>query len=114
MCVLIQVEREGTTGRGWFNMPALAPEVTPEMKNDLRVLQMRDVLDRSHHYKSSDWKKGKLPKYFQASSAHIATPCYHSNPSSPGGYRGEWSSRVLLCWYSQKTAEEDNSGGVTG
>ena len=112
VCVLIQAEREGTTGRGWFNMPA--PEVTPEMKNDLRVLQMRDVLDRSHHYKSSDWKKGKLPKYFQASSAHNAIPCYHSNPSSPGGYCGEWGSRVLLCSYSQETAEEDNSGGAAG
>ena len=62
-----QAEREGTAGTGWFNMPA--PELTQEMKNDLRVLQMRNVLDRSHHYKSSDWKKGKLPKYFQVSKS---------------------------------------------
>ena len=79
VCVPIQEEREGTTGRGWFNMPA--PEVTPEMKNDLRVLQMRDVLDRSHHYKSSDWKKGKLPKYFQASS--VGSHCYTLLPLQP-------------------------------
>lgn len=40
-----------------------APEMTQELKNDLQILQMRSTLDRTHYYKSSDWKK--LPKYFQ-------------------------------------------------
>ena len=40
-----------------------APEMTEELKNDLKVLQMRETLDRAHHYKKSDWKQ--LPKYFQ-------------------------------------------------
>ena len=60
-------------------------------------------------------RRGNYPSTSrQVAWAHIAIPCYHSNPSSPGGYRGEWGSRVLLCSYSQETAEEDNSGGVTG
>ena len=41
-----------------------APEMTTELKNDLKILQMRGTLDRTHYYKSSDWKK-KLPKHFQ-------------------------------------------------
>ncbi|XP_011402671.2 PREDICTED: deoxynucleotidyltransferase terminal-interacting protein 2-like [Amphimedon queenslandica] len=56
-----KVEREKSAGSNWFDMPA--PEMTEELKNDLKVLQMRETLDRSHHYKKSDWKK--LPKYFQ-------------------------------------------------
>nr|XP_034194417.1 deoxynucleotidyltransferase terminal-interacting protein 2 isoform X1 [Osmia lignaria] len=54
-------ERAKTKGTGWFNMPA--PEITPEIKHDLQVLQMRSVLDPKHFYKKNDLKV--LPKYFQ-------------------------------------------------
>ena len=40
-----------------------ATEVTPEIKLDLQLLKMRNVLDRKRHYKKDD-SKG-LPKYFQ-------------------------------------------------
>lgn len=40
-----------------------APEMTTELKNDLKLLRMRNALDPSQHYKASDWKK--LPRYFQ-------------------------------------------------
>ena len=40
-----------------------APEMTEELKNDLKILQMRNTLDRTHYYKNTDWKK--LPKFFQ-------------------------------------------------
>ena len=56
-----QLEREKTTGKNWFDMPAI--EVTPELKNDLRVLKMRSALDPAQHYKANDSKA--LPKYFQ-------------------------------------------------
>lgn len=55
------MERDRTAGKSWFEM--VAPEMTEELKNDLKVLQMRETLDRAHHYKKSDWKQ--LPKYFQ-------------------------------------------------
>lgn len=40
-----------------------APQLTPQLKNDLRLLQMRSALDPAHHYKASDSKQ--LPRYFQ-------------------------------------------------
>lgn len=50
-----------TTGDDWFNMPA--PELTDEIKNDLRAIRMRDTLDPSRFYKRNDMKG--LQKYFQ-------------------------------------------------
>lgn len=40
-----------------------ATEVTEEIENDLKILQMRSVLDPKHFYKKNDLKV--LPKYFQ-------------------------------------------------
>lgn len=40
-----------------------APEVTEEVKNDLKILQMRAALDPKRFYKKNDLKV--LPKYFQ-------------------------------------------------
>lgn len=57
----IQAEREKTSGDGWFNMKA--PEVTEELKNDLKALQMRSAMDPKHFYKKND-REG-FPKYFQ-------------------------------------------------
>ena len=41
-----------------------APEMTEEMKNDLTILQMRNVLDPKRFYKGPD-VRGALPKFFQ-------------------------------------------------
>lgn len=57
----MQKEREKTKGKDWFNMPAT--EITEEIENDLKVLQMRKALDPKHFYKKNDLKV--LPKYFQ-------------------------------------------------
>ncbi|XP_055327206.1 deoxynucleotidyltransferase terminal-interacting protein 2-like [Paramacrobiotus metropolitanus] len=54
-------ERGKTKGEDWYNMPA--PELTDELKNDLRALRMRDALDPKRFYKPNDTKG--LPKYFQ-------------------------------------------------
>jgi hypothetical protein len=53
--------REKSAGKGWYEMEA--PQMTPELQNDLKLLRMRNALDPSQHYKGSDWKK--LPRYFQ-------------------------------------------------
>jgi len=50
-----------TTGQDWFNMQA--PEITPELKEDLKALQLKNIIDPSRFYKKSDSKK--LPKFFQ-------------------------------------------------
>ncbi|XP_013928276.1 PREDICTED: deoxynucleotidyltransferase terminal-interacting protein 2 [Thamnophis sirtalis] len=56
-----QIDRAKTTGDGWFGMKA--PEMTEELKNDLKALQMRAAIDPKRFYKKND-RKG-LPKYFQ-------------------------------------------------
>ncbi|KAG8435557.1 hypothetical protein GDO86_013481 [Hymenochirus boettgeri] len=56
-----KAEREKTTGRGWFDMKA--PEMTEEIKNDLKALKMRRAMDPKRFYKKND-REG-FPKYFQ-------------------------------------------------
>ncbi|KAL2301572.1 hypothetical protein Nmel_010961 [Mimus melanotis] len=70
-----RAEREKTTGDGWFGMKA--PEITSELKNDLKVLKMRASLDPKHFYKKND--RDGLPKYFQVGTV-VDSPVdfYHS------------------------------------
>ncbi|KAL5726429.1 hypothetical protein ACHQM5_009473 [Ranunculus cassubicifolius] len=56
---MIRKQRKDTTGGDWFDMPA--PTITPELKNDLQILKMRNVLDPKRHYKKGDVST----KYFQ-------------------------------------------------
>ncbi|KAK6362052.1 hypothetical protein TWF730_005752 [Orbilia blumenaviensis] len=55
-------KQDKTAGPNWYNMPAT--DVTPEIKRDLQMIKLRNVLDPHKHFKGDDWK-GKLPKYFQ-------------------------------------------------
>ncbi|CAL8308162.1 unnamed protein product [Lota lota] len=68
-------EREKTTGDSWFNMKA--PELTPELKADLKVIKMRGSMDPKRFYKKSD--RDGLPKYFQVGTV-MDSPVdfYHS------------------------------------
>ncbi|NXA25086.1 TDIF2 protein, partial [Ibidorhyncha struthersii] len=70
-----RAERAKTTGDGWFGMKA--PEITSELKNDLKVLKMRASLDPKHFYKKND--RDGLPKYFQVGTV-VDSPIdfYHS------------------------------------
>jgi hypothetical protein len=68
-------EKEKTAGNGWFNMPR--PEMTEQLTADLKIIQMRNTLDKSHHYKSTDWKK--LPKYFQVGTVIEGPGEYYSS-----------------------------------
>lgn len=45
----------------WFNLPRT--QMTPEIEQDLKIIKMRNVLDRTRHYKKNDSQE--LPKYFQ-------------------------------------------------
>ncbi|KAJ1987572.1 hypothetical protein GGI25_005673 [Coemansia spiralis] len=55
-------EKEQTAGKRWFGMKA--PVMTQELKNDLRVLQLRGVIDPKRFYKKDTTSK-QLPKYFE-------------------------------------------------
>jgi hypothetical protein len=54
-------ENAKTTGDAWFNMKA--PEMTEELKEDLKAVQLRHVIDPSRFYKKMD--RNNLPKFFQ-------------------------------------------------
>ncbi|GJJ71814.1 hypothetical protein EMPS_04171 [Entomortierella parvispora] len=56
-------EKEKTTGKGWFDLPQQI--ITPELKRDLQILKLRNVLDPKRFYKREDKSKPKFPKYFQ-------------------------------------------------
>ncbi|KAI5290240.1 hypothetical protein KEM54_002112 [Ascosphaera aggregata] len=51
-----------SAGPEWFNLPKT--DVTPELKRDLQLLRMRNVLDPHRHYKK-DSSKGKIPEFSQ-------------------------------------------------
>lgn len=54
-------EREKTKGKEWFDMAA--PELTPELQNELDILKMRSAIDPTRFYKKSD--ATAQSKYFQ-------------------------------------------------
>eukprot|EP01116_Phalansterium_solitarium_P014179 TRINITY_DN31733_c0_g1_i1.p1 TRINITY_DN31733_c0_g1~~TRINITY_DN31733_c0_g1_i1.p1 ORF type:complete len:175 (-),score=38.99 TRINITY_DN31733_c0_g1_i1:171-695(-) len=58
-------KKKDTAGKGWYDLPATP--VTPELKTDLKLLQLRGVLDPKRHYKKTP-KNEPLPKYF-----HVGT-----------------------------------------
>uniref|UniRef100_A0A2M4AI08 Putative fcf2 pre-rrna processing n=1 Tax=Anopheles triannulatus TaxID=58253 RepID=A0A2M4AI08_9DIPT len=72
---LNRLERQKTKGKSWFNIPA--PEMTPELKNQLDLIQMRTVLDPKKYYQRAE-KKRKLPKYFQVGTV-LESPLEHYN-----------------------------------
>ncbi|XP_040040914.2 deoxynucleotidyltransferase terminal-interacting protein 2 [Gasterosteus aculeatus] len=70
-----RTEREKSTGDGWFNMKA--PEMTKELKMDLKVLKMRGSLDPKRFYKKND--RDGFPKYFQVGTVEDSpVDFYHS------------------------------------
>ncbi|EHB01235.1 Deoxynucleotidyltransferase terminal-interacting protein 2 [Heterocephalus glaber] len=68
-------ERQKTAGDGWFGMKA--PELTDELKNDLKALKMRASMDPKRFYKKND--RDGFPKYFQIGTV-VDNPAdfYHS------------------------------------
>ncbi|KAK9470122.1 Fcf2 pre-rRNA processing-domain-containing protein [Dipodascopsis tothii] len=51
---------ESTAGAKWFDMPKT--EVTPQIKRDLQLLKLRNVLDPKRHYRRED---KAMPEFFQ-------------------------------------------------
>lgn len=58
---LAQKNVKESAGKNWFNMPA--PTLTPELKRDLQLLKLRNVIDPKQHFKKNDTKG--IPKFFQ-------------------------------------------------
>ncbi|KAK3075234.1 dTDP-fucopyranose mutase [Teratosphaeriaceae sp. CCFEE 6253] len=54
--------KKATAGTSWFNLPRT--DLTPQLKRDLQLLKMRNVLDPHRHYKK-DGGKMQAPEYSQ-------------------------------------------------
>lgn len=113
-----QVEKEKTTGDGWFNMKA--PELSQELKGDLQLLKMRGSLDSKRFYKKND--RDGFPKYFQVgvkmNEKWIFLNVQFSKTSTflpgSGWYRGGQPSGLLSFPYPQEEQEENHGGGAAG
>ncbi|KAH0292088.1 Fcf2-domain-containing protein [Aureobasidium namibiae CBS 147.97] len=57
--------KKATAGEQWYNMPRT--DLTPELKRDLQLLKMRNVLDPHRHYKKENGKM-RPPEY-----SHVGT-----------------------------------------
>eukprot|EP00730_Choanoeca_flexa_P012729 TRINITY_DN4564_c0_g1_i1.p1 TRINITY_DN4564_c0_g1~~TRINITY_DN4564_c0_g1_i1.p1 ORF type:complete len:440 (+),score=116.01 TRINITY_DN4564_c0_g1_i1:28-1347(+) len=75
---LKKATRVKTAGKQWFDMQS--SELTPQVAADLKLLRMRDVLDRKRHYKSAD-SKG-LPTHFQMGRVIDGAADYYSEGST--------------------------------
>lgn len=53
-------DKEKTAGASWFDMPRT--DLTPQLKRDLQLIKMRNVLDPHRHYKKDS---SALPEYSQ-------------------------------------------------
>ncbi|KAI1005213.1 hypothetical protein K3495_g3003 [Podosphaera aphanis] len=54
--------KKASAGPDWYDLPRT--ELTPEVKRDLKLLRMRDVLDPKRHYKK-DQRKSEFPEFSQ-------------------------------------------------
>ncbi|ETI23319.1 hypothetical protein G647_05119 [Cladophialophora carrionii CBS 160.54] len=57
-----KVNDQTSAGPEWFDMPKT--KLTPQLKRDLQLIEMRSVLDPHRHYKKNN-RKGKVPTFSQ-------------------------------------------------
>nr|DAD34603.1 TPA_asm: hypothetical protein HUJ06_005243 [Nelumbo nucifera] len=115
---LMQKQVKDTAGKNWFEMPA--PTITPEIKKDLQILKLRNVMDPKRHYKKGDLKSKALPKYFQASSLrrkgrqHLQMSCFQIIPlgSTGNAKLGRLRSRTVQLGLRNGRSRVSNRGNV--
>ncbi|KAI0022043.1 Fcf2-domain-containing protein [Xylariomycetidae sp. FL0641] len=64
-----EMATKADAGAGWFNLPKT--NLTPELRRDLQVLRMRDVLDPKRHYKKDNARA--IPEFSQVGTV-VAGP----------------------------------------
>jgi hypothetical protein len=82
-------EKKATAGPEWFNLPKT--ELTPELRRDLKLLKMRDVIDPKRFYKKNN-KGSEVPEYSQIGTIVVRLKFYlcqslRSNQRTGGPYR---------------------------
>lgn len=67
-------DKEKTAGANWFDMPRT--DLTPELKRDLQLIKMRNVLDPHRHYKKDS---SVFPEYSQVGTVIEGNTEYFSS-----------------------------------
>ncbi|KAF2639087.1 Fcf2-domain-containing protein [Massarina eburnea CBS 473.64] len=94
-----QEEKKATAGSDWFNLPRT--DMTPELRRDLQLLKMRNVLDPKRHYKKSD-SKSDVPEYSQVGTMIEGPTEFFNSRINKKDRKQTFVEEVL--------AQEDNSG----
>ena len=68
-------EKEATAGPRWFHLPRT--NLTPELKRDLQLLNLRSVLDPKRHYKKQN-SKAEPPAFSQVGTIVESPVEYYS------------------------------------
>lgn len=99
MLTIIVKDKKATAGSDWFNLPRT--ELTPELRRDLQLLKMRNVLDPKRHYKKSD-SKSDVPAYSQVGTIIEGPTEYYNSRIANKDRKRTFVEEVL--------AQEDSSG----
>ena len=93
-------ENSKTAGKDWFDMKA--PELTPELEQDLKAVYLRGFMDPKKFYKKSDRKT--LPKFFQVGTVETNL----MNGKKDRLKKGETKARL-----AEEMLEEDIEGSYS-
>lgn len=67
-------KEDDSAGANWFGLSR--PELTPQIKRDLAIIQQRSALDPKRHYKKEKWQ---IPKYFATGTIIQGNTEYYSS-----------------------------------
>lgn len=84
-------EKGKTTGRRWFDMSA--PELTPQLKNDLKLMKYSKVLTKDTFFKNDD-RRG-APKFFQLGTVMDSSEDFYSSRLTKKERRGNLVDELL-------------------
>lgn len=73
---MIAQDKEATAGADWFHLPKT--NLTPELKRDLQLLKMRNVLDPKRHYKKES-RTAQAPEFSQIGTIIEGPTEYYSS-----------------------------------
>lgn len=88
----IRQAKTQTAGAGWFNMPA--PVLTPELKRDLKLMNMRAFIDPKRFYKRSERKANQYPKYFQQGTVIASAAEFYSARGDKAETKGSMADAI--------------------
>lgn len=91
--------KKATAGSDWYNLPKTV--VTPELKRDLQLLKMRDVLDPKRFYKK-DNSAAKIPEFSQVGTIIEGPTEYFS---------GRLSNKERKQTFVEEVLAREKSGG---